>query len=73
MAGIVSRNATPPVDRVKMMLQAHDATTPFTVRQGFRQMASEGGLFALSSSDLQSRAAMLFPRLPWLLLLSTWS
>lgn len=42
MAGMVSRTATAPVDRVKMMLQAHDGATPFTVRQGFRQMANEG-------------------------------
>lgn len=42
MAGAVSRTATAPVDRVKMLLQAHDDITPLTVRQGFRQMANEG-------------------------------
>lgn len=46
MAGAVSRTATAPVDRVKMLLQAHDGITPMTVRQGFRQMASEGTLQA---------------------------
>jgi len=46
MAGMVSRTATAPVDRVKMMLQAHDGATPFTVRQGFRQMANEGTMRA---------------------------
>ena len=65
MAGAVSRTATAPVDRVKMMLQAHDGLTPLTVRQGFRQMASEGafsaikrpkGKSSLSSYTLQSSA-----------------
>ena len=42
LAGAVSRSLTAPVDRLKMLLQIQDTGTPLTIRQGIRQMASEG-------------------------------
>lgn len=42
LAGAVSRTATAPVDRVKMLLQVQDGANGLTLRQGWNRMASEG-------------------------------
>ncbi|KAK9789970.1 hypothetical protein WJX73_009825 [Symbiochloris irregularis] len=42
LAGAVSRTATAPVDRVKMLLQVQDGVRGLTVREGWDRMASEG-------------------------------
>lgn len=42
LAGAVSRTATAPVDRIKMLLQVQDSAEPMTIRTAFKQMASEG-------------------------------
>lgn len=44
LAGAVSRTATAPVDRLKMLLQVQDGAHAMTIRDGIRQMAAEGGL-----------------------------
>jgi hypothetical protein len=38
----VSRTATAPVDRLKLLLQVHDTSRALTIRDGFSRMASEG-------------------------------
>jgi hypothetical protein len=38
----VSRTATAPVDRVKLLLQVQDSATALTVRDGWNRMVSEG-------------------------------
>jgi solute carrier family 25 phosphate transporter 23/24/25/41 len=42
LAGALSRSATAPVDRLKMLLQVHEGATRLTVRDGIRRMAAEG-------------------------------
>ncbi|EIE25738.1 mitochondrial substrate carrier [Coccomyxa subellipsoidea C-169] len=42
LAGAVSRTATAPVDRVKLLLQVQDSGTALTVRDGWNRMVSEG-------------------------------
>ena len=42
IAGAVSRTATAPVDRVKLLLQVQDVGPALTIRDGFHRMASEG-------------------------------
>ena len=44
VAGAVSRTATAPVDRVKLLLQVQDVGPALTIRDGFHRMASEGVL-----------------------------
>ena len=46
VAGAVSRTATAPIDRLKMLLQVQDSKTPMTMAAGIRKMAAEGGCFA---------------------------
>ncbi|KAK9809183.1 hypothetical protein WJX72_010986 [[Myrmecia] bisecta] len=46
VAGMVSRTATAPVDRLKMLLQIQDGVQGMTLKQGFQKMASEGTLRA---------------------------
>ena len=41
MAGAVSRTATAPIDRVKMLLQTNEGLN-YTARIALRQMRSEG-------------------------------
>lgn len=41
LAGAVSRTATAPMDRLKLLLQVHDQRGVMTVREGLRRMASE--------------------------------
>ena len=40
----MSRTATAPVDRVKLLLQVQDGAIPLTVRGGWARMVSEGAL-----------------------------
>jgi len=42
LAGAVSRTATAPVDRVKLLLQVQDSAHALTVRDGWNRMVSEG-------------------------------
>lgn len=42
VAGAVSRTATAPVDRLKMLMQIADGGARLTLRQAFQQMAAEG-------------------------------
>lgn len=42
MAGAVSRTATAPIDRLKMLLQIQDTKQHMSIRQGIQRMASEG-------------------------------
>lgn len=42
VAGAVSRTATAPIDRLKMLLQVQEGRRPMTMREGFQKMASEG-------------------------------
>lgn len=47
-AGAVSRTATAPVDRLKLLLQIQDTSRGLTIRDGFNRMAAEGGLSSRS-------------------------
>ena len=40
----MSRTATAPVDRVKLLLQVQDVGPALTIRDGFHRMAAEGAL-----------------------------
>jgi hypothetical protein len=42
LAGAVSRTATAPVDRLKMLLQVQEGSR-LSIREGMRLMSSEGG------------------------------
>lgn len=44
LAGVVSRSATAPVDRAKMLMQVQDSKHMMTMRQAFRTMTAEGSL-----------------------------
>lgn len=44
VAGAVSRTATAPIDRLKMLLQIHDCQQGMTVKEGFRKMSAEGSV-----------------------------
>ena len=57
LAGAVSRTATAPVDRVKLLLQVQDSGTALTVRDGWNRMVSEGGSLPLSR-PLKTRAPL---------------
>ena len=43
VAGAVSRTATAPVDRMKLLLQVDSTVRGLTVREGWNRMAAEGG------------------------------
>ena len=43
VAGGVSRSATAPIDRLKMLLQIQDTKHHMTIRAGIEKMAAEGG------------------------------
>lgn len=49
VAGAISRTATAPIDRLKMLLQVHDGRTKLTIMMGIRKMAAEGrfGCFSI--------------------------
>lgn len=42
IAGAVSRTATAPIDRLKMLLQIQECQQGLTIPEGYRKMASEG-------------------------------
>lgn len=42
VAGAVSRTATAPMDRLKMLLQIQDCERGLTIKEGIRKMAAEG-------------------------------
>lgn len=46
LAGAVSRTATAPIDRLKMLLQVEEKAQGMSLRQGLRQMAAEGSVRA---------------------------
>ena len=43
VAGAVSRTATAPVDRMKLLLQVDSTARGLTVREGWNRMVAEGG------------------------------
>ena len=51
LAGAVSRTATAPVDRVKMLLQVQDVAHALTIRQGWNSMVAEGQPIAKLRND----------------------
>lgn len=53
LAGAVSRTATAPIDRLKMLLQVQESQH-LTLRQGLRMMASEGGAAATTHHRLNA-------------------
>lgn len=42
LSGAISRTATAPVDRLKMLLQTHDGAKGLSLRQGWQKMMAEG-------------------------------
>ena len=42
LAGAVSRTATAPIDRLKMLLQIQDGAQGLTLRGGLQKIAAEG-------------------------------
>ena len=42
VAGAVSRTATAPIDRLKMLLQIQDCSRGLTIQEGIRKMTAEG-------------------------------
>ena len=42
VAGIVSRTATAPIDRLKMLLQVQEGTNAMTLREGVGKIMAEG-------------------------------
>eukprot|EP00198_Chlamydomonas_reinhardtii_P001041 XP_001690376.1 mitochondrial substrate carrier [Chlamydomonas reinhardtii] len=44
LSGAISRTATAPVDRLKMLLQTHDGAKGLSLRQGWQKMMAEGSI-----------------------------
>ncbi|PNH08158.1 Calcium-binding mitochondrial carrier protein SCaMC-2-A, partial [Tetrabaena socialis] len=44
LSGAISRTATAPVDRLKMLLQTHEEATGLSLRQGWQKMLAEGSI-----------------------------
>ncbi|GLC34516.1 hypothetical protein PLESTB_001252700 [Pleodorina starrii] len=44
LSGAISRTATAPVDRLKMLLQTHDDAKGLSLRQGWQKMLAEGSI-----------------------------